>query len=192
METINFLNYVIEVESDNGHYLAKCKKITERAKFGYKQMFYYSYRNEERMNKHIQEMIEFYTKCETERIERKQAKKEARKQLKASDFYKVGDILEYYWGYDQTNIDFFQITEVNEKSIKIREISGHSTYKKGYSSMSAFTAPNKDDFTGKEITKVIQFYLDNNNKPVAFLSMPFGCLSPYKNGTEGSYYSWYA
>ena len=35
---------------------------------------------------------------------------------------KVGDILYSSWGYDQTNIDFYQVTAVGVHSVKIREI----------------------------------------------------------------------
>jgi hypothetical protein len=36
--------------------------------------------------------------------------------------YKIGNILVSSWGYDQTNIDFFQVTRLTAKSIYIKEI----------------------------------------------------------------------
>lgn len=36
--------------------------------------------------------------------------------------YKVGDILYSSWGYEQTNLDFFQVVAVTEKSIRIKEV----------------------------------------------------------------------
>lgn len=36
--------------------------------------------------------------------------------------YKVGDILYSSWGYDQTNVDYYQVVSISEKTVKIREI----------------------------------------------------------------------
>lgn len=41
----------------------------------------------------------------------------------AHDF-KVGDILVSSWGYDQTNVQWYQVVGVTPKSVKIREIQG--------------------------------------------------------------------
>lgn len=35
---------------------------------------------------------------------------------------KVGDIFETSWGYDQTNVNFFQVIAVTEKSARVREV----------------------------------------------------------------------
>jgi hypothetical protein len=37
--------------------------------------------------------------------------------------YKVGDIFRTSWGYDQTNVEYFQITEVKGKHVIMREIA---------------------------------------------------------------------
>lgn len=36
----------------------------------------------------------------------------------------VGDILTASWGYDQTNVDFYEVVAVTKASVKIREIRG--------------------------------------------------------------------
>jgi len=41
--------------------------------------------------------------------------------------YKVGDILHTSWGYDQTNVEYFQITEIKGKYAILREIGAEST-----------------------------------------------------------------
>lgn len=38
--------------------------------------------------------------------------------------FKVGDILVSSWGYEQTNVDWYQVVGVTAKSVKIREIKG--------------------------------------------------------------------
>ncbi len=46
---------------------------------------------------------------------------------------KVGDVFVESWGYDQTNVDFYQVTRAMPKSVEIRAIhgktvgDGHST-----------------------------------------------------------------
>ena len=65
----------------------------------------------------------------------------------------VGDILYSSWGYDQTNIDFYQVTGVNGKQVKIREIAG-STEETGFMSGDSVAVP--DSFCGKEMVKIPQ------------------------------------
>ena len=63
-----------------------------------------------------------------EKPEKKPAKKAAKKQpkKKAVNKYgvKVGDVFEASWGYDQTNLDYFQVVEiVGESMVRIVEVS---------------------------------------------------------------------
>jgi hypothetical protein len=37
--------------------------------------------------------------------------------------YKVGDLLRTSWGYDQTNVEYFEVTEVKGKYVTVREIA---------------------------------------------------------------------
>ncbi len=51
---------------------------------------------------------------------------------------KVGDLFEMSWGYEQTNVDFFQvITLVGESSVRVREVNPPMIDEKGISGMSA-------------------------------------------------------
>jgi hypothetical protein len=45
--------------------------------------------------------------------------------------YKVGDILHTCWGYDQTNREFFEVTEVKGKFLILRELAQES-YRTSY------------------------------------------------------------
>ena len=65
----------------------------------------------------------------------------------------VGDILTVTWGYDQTNVDFYQITRRTEKSIWTRPIRAEKTYTQN---MSGTTVPLKDEFTGDEKRSLIK------------------------------------
>lgn len=72
---------------------------------------------------------------------------------------KVGDILYSSWGYDQTNIDWYQVVSVTKsgKSVKIRKLKDKKT-SDGDLSMSGKTTPLKNKFDGKEMSKKIQMY----------------------------------
>ncbi|MBE3118071.1 MAG: hypothetical protein IMZ50_04845 [Candidatus Atribacteria bacterium] len=82
--------------------------------------------------------------------------KTARKQERAEYVhdYKPGDILYASWGYDQTNIDFYQVVAVpSSKSITVREIGGKWTDKETGNSMAAYVLPVPDSFKGAAQTK---------------------------------------
>ena len=59
---------------------------------------------------------------ETQRQARLEERKAARTAI--VNALKIGDVLHYSWGYDQTNCDFFQVVGVTPKGVKIREIAG--------------------------------------------------------------------
>lgn len=51
---------------------------------------------------------------------------------------KVGDLFEASWGYDQTNVDFFQVIKlVGEKSVRVRAVDPPMIDEKGIGPMSA-------------------------------------------------------
>lgn len=51
---------------------------------------------------------------------------------------KVGDLFEMSWGYEQTNVDFFQVIAlVGESSVRVREVNPPMIDEKGISGMSA-------------------------------------------------------
>ena len=97
--------------------------------------------------------------------------------------FEIGDIIYYSWGYDQTNVDFFQVVKVTEKSVNIREISS-KTIENGF--MSGNTTAIKDAFKGNEtLTKRIKEY---NNKP--YVSFAYGVGSLWDGSPVSC--SWYA
>lgn len=63
--------------------------------------------------------------CEGEKVETAATKKPATKKEKKNKFgVKVGDYFSICWGYEQTNVDFFQVIAlVGETSVRIREVN---------------------------------------------------------------------
>lgn len=88
--------------------------------------------------------------------------------LKASDHWTEGDVFSNMWGYDQTNIDWYQIVEVKAKSVVIRAIN--KNYKEtGF--MSGNSQPRRNDFCGEPMVK----QLDEAGR----ISMRHGCATKW-------------
>lgn len=69
---------------------------------------------------------------------------------------KVGDIFETSWGYEQTNVDFFQVVKVTGKSVVVRHIKSKETEIKdasGISTMTGHVVPVKNAFDGEPKTR---------------------------------------
>lgn len=94
-------------------------------------------------------------------IEGKIAKRDAQtaaKRIARESFvnpYKVGDVLYSSYGYDQTNINYYQVIRVTARSIEIREVyQEHSDH--GHDSWR--TTPRLNDFRGP--AKLCPIYID--------------------------------
>lgn len=63
---------------------------------------------------------------------------------------KPGDILSAAWGYEQTNVSWFQVLSVaGKQTVMIREIAGHVTEDGGF--MSGHSMPMKDGFCADSV-----------------------------------------
>lgn len=82
-----------------------------------KPVWNYRFRNEQQRQKTIDDLVEGRRKS----LEFKQKRQEERRTFQHG--YVVGDILYSSWGYDQTNVDFYEVTDVRGKEIVIREIA---------------------------------------------------------------------
>lgn len=64
----------------------------------------------------------------------------------------VGDILRSSWGYDQTNIDFYEVTAlIGERMVEIREINSGATYEN--KNMAGHCVPLPGDYAGPPMRK---------------------------------------
>ena len=81
----------------------------------------------------------------------RRAKEKAQRREEAKNFqhgYQVGDILVSVWGYDQTNVEFYQVTElIGSKSIEIQMVSSKVVKESRGSEM---VVPIKDRFIRSE------------------------------------------
>jgi len=115
-------------------------------------------------------------------------KREAQKALNASDFYEVGSIIYNSWGYEQTNVDFYQVVKMTKKRITVREISQSMVEGSMYShGMAHNVVANPDSFLdgGDEFGLTV--------RPEGRLSTPkghYGCFSKW-DGSEKYVSSYY-
>lgn len=69
---------------------------------------------------------------------------------------KIDDIFVCSWGYEQTNIDFYQIIKLTEKTATVRQIEGRIIEQDG--NFSGTVEPKKDAFKGKPLRRKIKRY----------------------------------
>lgn len=97
---------------------------------------------------------------------------------------KVGDVLSSSWGYDQTNVEFWEVLElIGKRSVVIREIAQESI-------------ADSQGFMSDRVKPVLGKYV---GEPMRKLVGPSGgvkvsnCASAYKcDPNESKYRSWYA
>jgi hypothetical protein len=71
---------------------------------------------------------------------------------------KAGDIFYNSWGYEQTNIDFYQVVSTTAKTITLRKIKGTSNDYDSYH-MTGSKMPAKDSFCNAELIRKTPYLL---------------------------------
>jgi hypothetical protein len=169
-------------------FVGYCTKKVSKARFP-KPLFNYRFRSAERMAEFCMEWINKVEININAEKARKEQKKIAQKNMKHN--FKVGQVLYNSWGYDQTNIDFYQILEVKEKSIILREIaSSYVAGSEGY--MCASVKPVMNAFVGEPILKRVVVSVAYNGDVSYYIKAKHGCFCEYAASKEGVYSSWYA
>ncbi len=104
-----------------------------------KPLWHYSYRSEASMQTQINQTIAARKSVMKAKAEAAKARKEFKTDLE------VGDLLYSSWGYDQTNVDWYQVVEKLGTMVVIREIAGRQVGSDGYSDK---VVPVPDHFVG--------------------------------------------
>ncbi len=102
--------------------------------------------------------------------------------------YKVGEILHSSWGYDQTNVEWFEIVEVKARSICIRQIN--AKVEEWNSSMSGTSYAQPGQYVGERIWKTIQLRVYDNKLSCSVCSPIYGNLYKSEGELKASV-SWY-
>lgn len=140
----------------------------------------YSFKTAERREAYLAEQVKGHESYQAIKAKRKVERKGT-----PEDHAKVeiGTIFAYSWGYEQTNVDFYEVVEKKGASVLVREIGFESTGACGH--MSDHVVPKKGKFTGPATLKKLSF-----SGGQALLSMPHGGCSVWDGRPE--YRSWYA
>jgi hypothetical protein len=98
----------------------------------------------------------------------------------------IGTIYVNTWGYDQTNVNFYQVVATTAKTVTIRAIQKRITQSDGYSSMSGHATPIKDAFEKGVLAETMTKRVGHGDR----LSMQYGACSKWEG--RPVYVSWYA
>jgi len=171
---------------------AKAERLKSKA-FIQKPLFHYRFGTFQRLIEFSKDWISNREAIKESEEKRKAIKKEALQKMEHN--FKVGGILYDSWGWEQTNIDFYQIIEVNAKSIKIRRIASKYAPEqdnRGLSSMAAYVMPIQDEFIKDEIlSKKINALVSPGGLIQYYIKSKHGWISEHVEGSK-HYSSWYA
>lgn len=113
--------------------------------------FHYRYSTEQ----HRAQAIEKFFAGVEAHARYKQEHKLRQKELKAEFLAKieVGSIFVTCWGYDQTNVEWYEITGVKGSMVRLRRIAAQTT---GTGYLCGTTTPVKGAFIGEELKRVVR------------------------------------
>ncbi len=141
-----------------------------------KKSFHYRFLSQAAMQGHLSTFF-------TNRIEHNErvAKRKAEAKAFVHDL-KVGEILVCSWGYDQTNVDFYQVVSTTTKMATTREIGSMSVDNEGCTDMTDKVYPKRDEFIGKPMSHLVQ---EGNN--IRISSYSSACRWDYNPCYTSSY-----
>lgn len=122
--------------------------ITDRMQYAEIEIFH----SEQQAKKFMDNLLEKYQRMKERKEQRKKEKAEEKANFKHS--FKVGDIIVCSWGYEQTNVDFYLVKEVGEKSVKIVEVG--TKVVKHTDNGDDLVVPYPQKETGKLMTKIVK------------------------------------
>lgn len=164
-------------------------RVAPRSKFGYKIELNYHYRSIEQMVKSVTQFFSDRYKWKKQKLDYKENKQKQQEEglSNINELIKVGDIFYSSWGYDQTNVDFYQVLDVSDKgTVSLREIG--SEIVDGTTGMDcANLRPVKDDFKSNEVFKKRATFTNGSVR----LGGGYRSLYKYTQGDRGVYCSWY-
>ena len=132
--------------------VATCIRETKRARMGYKVEFCYRFKDAERMYQYVEGFLAGRREVAARKEERKVARAVARKE--AQENVKKGDIFVASWGWEQTNVDAYQVVEKKGATVTLREIA-LETVEGSEGFMSDRVRPVLNHFIGEAFTKRI-------------------------------------
>lgn len=160
-----------------------CKAYRAKAK---KPFMNYRYRTVERLKMAVAENINSCNKRFESKLQQKEQQKE--RLAKFRDELEVGTILYTCWGYEQTNVEFYQVVSKKGAFCEVREIAKRS-HDTAY--MQSEVSPKPNEFIGEAVRKKIQdgYIMINSHiraTPLSFEELPTG-TKVYNRCSTSSY-----
>ncbi len=136
---------------------------------------HYSYGSGEGSEARARQVIASFIKSVKLRKERRDAEKAERKaQLAKGNDFVIGDIIYNSWGYEQTNVDFYEVVDTTKNTVTLKAIHSKEVEQLGWASNKV--EPVKGNFV--EGAKPFVRRVVGNS-----VSFEFGCGSRYKGGS---------
>lgn len=147
-----------------------------------KPNWHYRFNSLEELFNRVRTEVDTVFKAVKDKAEKKAKEKEEAVAIRAA--VQVGDLYVSSWGWEQTNIDFYQVVDKpSPATVIVRPIARKSTYRTcGYDS--EYCKPDKDNFIGEPS----KFRLDNQGD---FKISSFQWARK-TNAEKEHYRSWYA
>ena len=144
--------------------------------------FYYNFKTEQSRETYVQE----YLQGKLEMSEWKQQQQD--KRILTENPVKVGDIFYTSWGYDQTNVEFYQIIDVKGQFATLKQICAQTVEgSQGRDCCEVVAMPNAFYERGETLRKKIQ--TSDNGKTVHFRLD--SSRSAWQWNGKPKYNSWY-
>ena len=145
------------LEMDAERMVSKCVRPSKKARLGYVNVFHIQFRSTERMFEHADKHLADLEAKRVYKAERAAAKKEATTMARNSVI--VDDIFVDSWGYEQTQVDAYQVVEkIGNATVVLRPIAT-AVVAGSEHFMSQSVRPVYNAFTSEEtITKRIGEY----------------------------------
>jgi hypothetical protein len=119
-----------------------------------KPTWHYRFKNAEQRQAEVTKTFEWVSAHANRKAERKAKKAVAT----ANHGVKVGDVFRSSWGYDQTNIDYYEVTKIIGAMIEVCEIARMSETT-GF--LSGDCVPKTGHFIGKSMRKKVAMWNDS-------------------------------
>lgn len=126
---------------------------------------------------------------QAKKAEQEQVKEVTKKEaFKNFPHIQVGTLFASSWGFERTNVDFYQVIKRTEKTVTVRKI--HQQFVSGTSGMSGYVVADKDNFASDEtLTKRMTSWKKDGSEVSIKIS---SYATAYETTeTEGHYTSWY-
>lgn len=187
-EKQNLSLVISEMNEGSRHHIARAEKIISKARYK-KPEFYYRFKNYENMIEYLEGFIMNLEKIQERKENEKKMKKSASAEFNHG--FVEGQILYESWGYEQTNIKYYQIIGFKGKSAILQRIQKKIAQETSWAS--AMVEPCRNSFIGEPFIKRIVPSVGYSGSISYHITMG-GCIGSLFIHKEGSqnYCSWYA